>query len=476
MLYRDPNWIRDVIGTPQGTKTPYSNLTTYYYVGPGGNDGNPGTLALPWLTLAHAFANLPAGAVLLALPGTFIETNGGGYWAVALALATWSYIASQDGVEGDAVVEGNASTAYNTFLTGSSAYLYFYQFKFTSRGTSGHALRITGPVNYVTFDTCAIIAVTGDYYGLYLSAATYDNLYFFNCTISGPAVGVYINGNGDASSMATFRNCTIQSNTAGANFGVQGQASSGPTPLTFDNCTINDAGAGGGALQINGGAVTLTGCLLSNTGAYTCVCLGADADNGGYPTTISMIGCTVSKPGSAAGHAVCIGSGVSQGLIDSLNSLTAYDYGLVIKECTNVEVRNSNIIGAAGANAQAAVLFKGATGQNVHNNNITALGTNPSGNWAVKSEAGGTGDKNANWSLTHNVITAIGPNAQALNLGGASADAGGGVCDYNTYILKNGASLGTVYGTVVNSLAQLQAAWAGYSNPGNDAHSVVIFM
>ncbi len=47
------------------------------YVGPGGDDTNPGTLDAPWRTFAHAVATLAPGDSLVALDGRYVESEVG---------------------------------------------------------------------------------------------------------------------------------------------------------------------------------------------------------------------------------------------------------------------------------------------------------------------------------------------------------------------------------------------------------------
>jgi hypothetical protein len=44
-----------------------------YYVAPGGDDGNPGTLSQPWKTIQHAAETLVAGDTVLIRAGVYNE-------------------------------------------------------------------------------------------------------------------------------------------------------------------------------------------------------------------------------------------------------------------------------------------------------------------------------------------------------------------------------------------------------------------
>ena len=48
-----------------------------YYISPAGDDTNPGTMALPWLTFVHALPLLQPGSTLVLLDGTYTNANSG---------------------------------------------------------------------------------------------------------------------------------------------------------------------------------------------------------------------------------------------------------------------------------------------------------------------------------------------------------------------------------------------------------------
>jgi hypothetical protein len=48
-----------------------------FYIGPDGSDGNPGTLAAPWRTFAHALPTLQPGSTLVLLDGTYTSGTSG---------------------------------------------------------------------------------------------------------------------------------------------------------------------------------------------------------------------------------------------------------------------------------------------------------------------------------------------------------------------------------------------------------------
>jgi hypothetical protein len=52
---------------------PFAAMAMDYYVAPGGNDGGPGTLALPWGTIQKAADTLAPGDRALVRAGTYDE-------------------------------------------------------------------------------------------------------------------------------------------------------------------------------------------------------------------------------------------------------------------------------------------------------------------------------------------------------------------------------------------------------------------
>ncbi len=61
-------------GAPSDAGPP---LPSTLYLSPDGNDQNPGTQALPWLTFAHALPLLQPGSTLILLNGTYTNANSG---------------------------------------------------------------------------------------------------------------------------------------------------------------------------------------------------------------------------------------------------------------------------------------------------------------------------------------------------------------------------------------------------------------
>jgi hypothetical protein len=191
-----------------------------------------------------------------------------------------------------------------------------------------------------------------------------------------------------------------------------------------------------------------------------------DAATGGVLTTAYILNVTATHPTGLIGHAVILGNGCSNCIVDGLHVSQCYDYALVIKQHTGTEVKNCVLVSGIGA----ALYTKAAISANCHNNNLT--GANGYAFQLLYDPVGG--NKCQNVQLQNNQLSASGTGA-LLNWGtDAQDDNGGGVCDYNFYHDGGSGHFGNVRGSRgITSLAGLQAAWAGYTNPTNDSHSQV---
>jgi len=207
------------------------------------------------------------------------------------------------------------------------------------------------------------------------------------------------------------------------------------TGLLFDGCTIAQGAAGNYALQLgqDGVAIGTIAGIVRN--------------------------CTV----SGNNHVVLMG-GDCAGMVAQDNTINAGSgaYGVVLKECDGNTVSGNSITGGS----VAGIYCKGAKNATITGNAITAAQANLM--QIIVNSA--TGNKCQNITFTGNTLTASGT-AKLLSWGNSDNDLGGGVCDYNTYVVGV-----NKYGLVradtdVQSLAELQAAWTGYDVAGNDTHS-----
>lgn len=428
-----------------------------FYVRKSGNDttGN-GSSATPWLTLNKAITSVGVGAghLIRIGDGVYAEnTSGSNQLQINKAPASWLTIEPESGSGGAVTITGNGAAIDTYYPPGAT----INNIKF----------------RYLTFGSAAGRTNTRMH-----TSATVGTLYYDHCTFSGGDIGFF---NGLPISV-TFNVCTW--------IGVASGISASPAGLTLINCALTATNytvdfstttvghtcsiTGGSitststgavnAVRVNGGTVTISNLNITHAGAANAVVGGVDGTSGNA-TILTLNTVTVNKDASKTGHVVIWGAGCSGGGANGLTVPQAYDYAVVIKENANVELQNFNLTG--GVNG-AAVYLKAANAANVHNG--TAISVN--GGQCFKVGVGDTGNKCQNWQYQHNINNVTGT-GKTLNIGGASADAGGGICDNNQY--KNNSGLGVVRAdTDVQNLTELQAAWSGYGDGSNDSHSTVV--
>lgn len=433
------------------------------YVSTTGNDttGN-GSKATPYLTLTKAFTVAVAGDGILIANGTYAEGAAGSYWTISKNLANWLTIEPELGQTGDVTITGNGNATYNTyFASATQSHMRFKWIKFGMSEGSAQALRITGTVSYLEFIGCAVVSVSGATEGIYISAGALTNSLLSFCTVLAPASNSFL---GVRVSIAAGYDLTINnSNLSGsANFaGGKGLYVTGALggSIAVNNTTMT---AGMPSSVPTGGTVTYTNCTFVGDE----VIAGADGTGDGNQAaalaTVKYINCTVIKI-NTTGHALILGYGCTQSLVDNVTIPSAYDYALVLKEHTGTEVRNCHLTGGSSS----ALLYKAVIGVNCHDNVLVGTGT--SGAFQLRN--GDSGNKCQNWILQTNAINVS--SGKALQIGNDTHDAGGGVCDYNTY--QNSSGLGIVRNDAnVANLTELQAAWADYDVTTNDVHSTVV--
>lgn len=260
-----------------------------------------------------------------------------------------------------------------------------------------------------------------------------------------------------------------------------GVAVTGGDNITCDTCTITGPVTGGG----NCDAVTFTDCAVTDTAAAYAVTAATNwtisggsstiTDNGTtvqfsgelslYTTTFLMEDHTVTHPADKTGHSIFISTGTDGSVVDNVTLVSSYDYGLVLKECNDVEVKNCHLTGGT----EAALLFKAATNCNVHDNEFIAS----DGAGITLNANSATGNKSGDNTITGNTFTVTGT-ANIFEWGDAAADSGGCVCDTNTYkISGTTGNYGSVYGNAssLTTIAELRTNWLNYDVTTNDANS-----
>lgn len=447
------------------------------YVATTGNDstGN-GSQGNPYQTITKALAVAVAGDTILLADGTYAEKTGSSGWlTVSKTFANWVVIQPASGSNGSVVITGTSSLSpsINVYITyfggGGNDYYHFRYLTFTPCAGSGSTIRTTGIIHHITFEHCTwspqVIAGGISFYN---TPTVCDDLRLDRCTMQAPTGLATCHGlqSGVPSGMnLTVYNSTLASNSQSGDpskaFYLSGATSVLNQNILVKNCTLTSS------IPVSvdyGGTLTLDSCTMNANGAYA-VIIGADGsgDQSLHTSHAIVKNCTLNKNPATIGHTLLFGNGAS-GVIDNVTIPQAYDYGIVIKENTGVEIKNSNIVGGTSS----ALLFKGAISPNAHNNTLT--GTGNVGAFQLRN--GDSGHKCQNWQLQNNIVNVTG-SSKALNIGNNTHDNGGGVCDYNTY--QNNSGLGIVRNdTNVVNLTELYAAWADYDVTTNDSHSTVV--
>jgi hypothetical protein len=277
---------------------------------------------------------------------------------------------------------------------------------------------------------------------------------FTDCTIDSISYGVRL----DNFDNTTFTNCTIRSLSRGVTFDNL------PDATAFVNCTITGGAEG---VWVNGAThLSFTGGSISNTGATHCALFGVDGEVGGLATTVTITGTRIVHRTDVAGHGLILGDGCTGCVVDGVYVPAGYDHGIVLKECNTNEVKNSISHAGAGTATSAALYCKAAVNANCHNNRLYAAQ-----GFAFRLLVGGTGNKCQNVTFKNNTLFGSGA-GRLFQWGTAADDAGGGVCDYNIYKPGGSGKFGIVWAdNDVQTLAELRNAWNGYDVAGNDANS-----
>lgn len=141
-----------------------------YYVSKSGSDSNAGTFAAPWLTLAHAASNLPAGGTVHVLNGTYSER-------ITITTNNTTWVADNDGVYMQGFrVNGANGTIIDNFNISS-----------TVEGWMGGGIWIYGQTNGCTIKNCRFTdnygpCVNATYvFADWVSNVTVDNCYAYKC-------------------------------------------------------------------------------------------------------------------------------------------------------------------------------------------------------------------------------------------------------------------------------------------------------
>lgn len=220
-----------------GSIGPSSNINIViqsFFVTTSGNNANPGTLTLPWLTLQHADATAPAGSIVNVAAGTYVENDiTNQCWSPGQVL-TW--VAS-----GTVTVQGSGTATQALFLSGSNV-ISFSGFTFDGGGTRTNAAQLAAATSNKTFTNCTwqSISASGN---LLLGAGAASNITINGGTLTYPSSTSHAINSGGMTNLLVSGATFMSTNSGNAYNGSASDVS-----LTIAGCTFN---------SITAGAVTL---------------------------------------------------------------------------------------------------------------------------------------------------------------------------------------------------------------------------
>ena len=233
-------------------------MANFYVRNPGGNDGNAGTAALPWLTLQHALDNIVAA-------GDVIYAQGGETIAATIDIDT---------------ILGNVGGIIRVVGTGANWIVDGTRYVITGNGVASDGLNVAE--DYYCLENIEITAMQST--GFVVNEGVgQQGVIFHNCySHDNQGDGFY-----DAECTGTyFYRCKAEMNDVGFSLGH--------SYLVF--CSASDNGAEG-FLGDNG--LTCVGCLASGNGSY------------GFSSAIGLLMHCVADGQIGAGNAGIFASTVS---------------------------------------------------------------------------------------------------------------------------------------------------------------------
>lgn len=423
-----------------------TQITTTYYVRKDGNDtSGDGSTVSPWLTIGKAITTASTGGAIIIKvgAGTYAEANGWNKNFTKIVV-----IEPESGTLGDVII---SSTATSNFTFGSVTNLRLRKLDFVEGAnvTNWNILFTEGVISNIDLIDCRIarnVSTNAGRGNLYFNSTTATNIVIDGCdfpvSLSTPAAIQVVTRT--SVSGLTITGCTFPESTGGT---------------AYYSAISLKSGVGAGKFIDN---VEISNLTVSDLKHGMAISVGDDMNAQSPITNVNMYDCTI----TGDNHVVAFEFGVDGALIDHCTVNAVGTYGFVIKESDDVEISNCTV----NSGTNSAIYFKAARGANAHHNTITAAqgcGFRLAANLAPDPDT-----KCSDWLFQNNTINVSGT-GKALIIGGDADDAGGGVCDYNTY--QNNSGLGSVRNDAdVQSLAELQAAWADYDVTTNDAHSTVI--
>ena len=437
---------------------------TNYYVRKDGNDTTgDGSTGTPWLTLAKALTTvgIAGGHTVYIGAGTYTEnmsyTNS---VYINRAFTNPVTLRSESGNRDDVIISGGA--VYTVFYEDGGKNVFWQDVTIKSVGSGQGTVKFYGACAAAGFTNCLIYSSDANG-AIQAASAKSVTVSLTNCTLerrpdlSGDTRGVYVRPTGGATDTITLTNCTVSGNNYTGTYCVSGDGSSAVV-VTIVGGTYTATGlfaTAAYAIQVQGGTAAISNIAATRDETPTVV-IGSDGASA-LVTTGTISGCTIS---SGTSHSLLIGYNATVSVSNSV--MTGGDYGVLVKMNDGTTLTNCAVSGGSSS----AVFFKGALNASMTNCSVSNTAA-----YLVTAGVGDSGQKCQNLQVEHNTLWGTGT-AAIFNWAGSSGEAGGSVCDYNTYRPQGSGLFGSVYGTAgLTSMSGLRNAWLTYDVPSNDSHS-----
>jgi hypothetical protein len=520
------------VGRYQGSemifRDPWQYASADLHVSKSGNDGSgDGSYGSPYLTISHAYDQVASGGgvTVWVNEGTYAENDGNGYFLkasdtytaplviqavpnnrVVWTAASSSYILRFNGSNSNVVFKGIEFVP----LSGTTTFLYansgggsisnfsfiecFFNdsfatpllldirsdgitsdFKFlrnviTTNGQFNNQLQ---SMNGMVFSGNKFIGSASSSHFVEMMDDCYGEIYFCNNSIvtTGAGSTVYAIKQRPMTTLTGSGTIHINRNrieTTGRGVQVGGGISGTPFALNASRNFIRAGGQGFAANDyIDGGTIELNDIYagIGNAGANGHTGLGLPVDGSGNTLCDNLV-IRKNIVRSAGGHAFLTSYNSDGHTIEDclFDASVGGDNACVIKGFNHILKRVKTLGGSA-----TAFYLKGAV--DVVASQIHAVQTVANGSaLEISTESAQTPDDSEGCSVTDSIFQAT--NGRAVEIP-ASEVGVGNIIDNNSYLVSDSAVWGTMFGSSVASLAEVQASWlANYDVTTNDANSL----
>ena len=435
-----------------------------FYVTPTGDDiTGDGSAAAPWATIDHAIDNVPDVACnIWVAEGTYPEnTDGGNYLRPDRVFADWVTVRAMPGAS--VTITDNGSGTLCLRLDGTQK-LRFRGVTIEQAGANSSAtVQVENDTDVELID-CDIPSRN---IGIYSAPSNSSVRIYCKNTTFHPRAGstsnvrsVWIRAGANSDVDVVLVDCTAESLSANNTYnGTYFETTSVSADLDVYLSGGDYTDVLGTAIRQYGGSLIAVN-VAAESDEMRAITVGVDG-GATYNTTGAIVGGTFT---SQSGH----GAAWEYSATGTMSGATVHggNFGLVLKEVDGVDVDDCALYGGT----DKAVYFKGARNAGVTNSTLHAT----AGSCVLAGYNNITGTNCANLTFTDNLCVPTGTLVDVFSW--ADTDEGGSVCDRNTYVLSGTTGdLGNVYGTDnISNLSELQAAWAAYDVPTNDANSEVV--